>query len=86
MPSAMARTLSGGRSGLVGLVLGASENPFYAELMHEAVSQAAERGLRLLLFARGRWPDRGPHRRSFCCTTRSMAASLPPPSCRPVRR
>ena len=56
MPSAMARTLSGGRSGLVGLVLGASENPFYAELMHEAVNQAAERGLRLLLLHAGDGP------------------------------
>jgi LacI family transcriptional regulator len=49
MPSAMARTLSGGRSGLVGLVLAANENPFYGELMHEAVTQAAARGLRLLV-------------------------------------
>ena len=56
MPSAMARTLSGGRSGLVGLVLGANENPFYGELMHEAVSQAAERGLRLLLLHAGAGP------------------------------
>ena len=56
MPSAMARTLSGGRSGLVGLVLGANDNPFYAELMHEAVNQAAERGLRLLLLHAGAGP------------------------------
>jgi DNA-binding LacI/PurR family transcriptional regulator len=56
MPSAMARTLSGGRSGLVGLVLGSNDNPFYAELMHEAVKQAAERGLRLLLLHAGGGP------------------------------
>ena len=56
MPSAMARTLSGGRSGLVGLVLGSNDNPFYAELMHEAVAQAAERGLRLLLLHAGDGP------------------------------
>ena len=56
MPSAMARTLSGGRSGLVGLVLGSNDNPFYSELMHEAVAQAAERGLRLLLLHAGGGP------------------------------
>ena len=48
-PNALARTLSSGRSGLIGLVLGPIENPFYSELMQEAVSQAADRGLRLLL-------------------------------------
>ena len=53
MPSAMARTLSGGRSGLVGLVLGPNSNPFYAELLQEAVTQAAERGVRLLLLHAG---------------------------------
>jgi DNA-binding LacI/PurR family transcriptional regulator len=53
MPSVMARTLSGGRSGLVGLVLGSNDNPFYAELMNEAVAQAAMRGLRLLLLHAG---------------------------------
>jgi DNA-binding LacI/PurR family transcriptional regulator len=41
--------LSSGHSGLIGLVLGPIENPFYSELMQEAVSQAAARGLRLLL-------------------------------------
>jgi DNA-binding LacI/PurR family transcriptional regulator len=56
MPSAMARTLSGGRSGLVGLVLGSNDNPFYAELMHEVVAQTAERGLRLLLLHAGGGP------------------------------
>lgn len=53
MPSAMARTLSGGHSGLVGLVLGPNSNPFYAELLEEAVAQAASRGLRLLLVHTG---------------------------------
>ena len=56
VPSAMARTLSGGRSGLVGLVLGPKTNPFYAELLEEAVSQAADRGLRLLLLHAGPGP------------------------------
>jgi DNA-binding LacI/PurR family transcriptional regulator len=52
-PNALARTLSSGRSGLIGLVLGPIENPFYSELMQEAVSQAAARGLRLLLLHAG---------------------------------
>lgn len=56
MPSAMARTLSGGRSGLVGLVLGPNTNPFYSELLEEAVAQAADRGLRLLLLHAGPGP------------------------------
>jgi DNA-binding LacI/PurR family transcriptional regulator len=55
-PNAFARTLSSGRSGLVGLVLGPVENPFYAELMQEAVAQAAARGLRLLLVHAGAGP------------------------------
>ena len=53
MPSAVARARSGWHSGLIGLVLGSAGNPFYAELMHEAVSQAADRGLRLLLLHAG---------------------------------
>lgn len=55
-PNAFARTLSSGRSGLIGLVLGPIENPFYAELMQEAVAQAAVRGLRLLLLHAGSGP------------------------------
>lgn len=46
MPNALARTLSSGRSGLLGLVLGARSNPFYAMLLEEVVAQSAERGLR----------------------------------------
>ena len=53
MPNALARTLSSGRSGLIGLVLGSMENPFYSELMQEAVVQAAARGWRLLLLHTG---------------------------------
>jgi DNA-binding LacI/PurR family transcriptional regulator len=55
-PDAVARTLSGGRSGLIGLVLGEVHNPFYPELLQEAVAQAAERGLRLLLLHVGAGP------------------------------
>ncbi len=55
-PSVMARTLSGGRSGLIGFVLGPNSNPFYSELLEEAVAQAAERGLRLLLLHAGPGP------------------------------
>jgi DNA-binding LacI/PurR family transcriptional regulator len=55
-PNAMARTLSSGRSGLIGLALGPIENPFYTELMQEAVSQAAARGLRLLMLSAGTGP------------------------------
>ena len=53
MPNVLARTLASGRSGLIGLVLGSVENPFYAELMQEAVAQASTRGLRLLLLHAG---------------------------------
>jgi DNA-binding LacI/PurR family transcriptional regulator len=53
MPDALARTLSGGRSGLIGLVLGPVENPFYVALMQEIVTQAAGRGLRLLMLHLG---------------------------------
>lgn len=55
-PNALARTLVLGRSGLIGLVLGPIENPFYAELMQEAVAQAASRGWRLLLLHAGPGP------------------------------
>ncbi|MDQ1078058.1 LacI family DNA-binding transcriptional regulator [Pseudoroseomonas cervicalis] len=55
-PNILARTLVLGRSGLIGLVLGPVENPFYAELMQQAVAQAAARGLRLLLLHAGPGP------------------------------
>jgi DNA-binding LacI/PurR family transcriptional regulator len=55
-PNVLARTLVGGHSGLIGLVLGPVENPFYAELMQRAVSQAAARGRRLLLLHAGPGP------------------------------
>src|SRR3954467_10143284 len=45
MPNALARTLSSGKSGLLGMVLGPRSNPFYAMLLEEVVSQAAARGL-----------------------------------------
>ncbi|EHM02973.1 sugar-binding domain protein [Acetobacteraceae bacterium AT-5844] len=55
-PHASARTLSSGRSGLIGVVLGASTNPFYTELLHEAVRQAAGLGMRLLIIHAGPAP------------------------------
>ena len=55
-PHASARTLSSGRSGLIGLVVGSSENPFYTEVLHEAVRQVADRGLRLLVIHAGPGP------------------------------
>jgi DNA-binding LacI/PurR family transcriptional regulator len=55
-PNVLARSLVGGRSGLIGLVLGPVENPFYAELMQQTVAQAAARGWRLLLLHAGPGP------------------------------
>ncbi len=55
-PHASARTLSSGRSGLIGVVVGSSGNPFYTELLHEAVRQAAEREMRLLIIHAGAGP------------------------------
>ncbi|ONG47271.1 hypothetical protein BKE38_24245 [Pseudoroseomonas deserti] len=52
-PHASARTLSSGRSGLIGVVLGPPTNPFYTGLLHEAVRQAAARGMRLLVIHAG---------------------------------
>jgi DNA-binding LacI/PurR family transcriptional regulator len=56
MPNALARTLSSGRSGLLGLVLGPRSNPFYAMLLEEVVAQSAERGLRFLILHAGPGP------------------------------
>ncbi|MES2711436.1 MAG: LacI family DNA-binding transcriptional regulator [Pseudomonadota bacterium] len=53
LPNAFARTLSSGRSGLLGLVLGPATNPFYAMLLEELVTQAAARGLRFLIVHAG---------------------------------
>jgi DNA-binding LacI/PurR family transcriptional regulator len=55
-PNVLARTLVSGRSGLIGLVLGPMDNPFYAELMQQIVSQAGARGWRLLLLHAGAGP------------------------------
>ncbi len=55
-PNAFARTLSSGRSGLLGIVLGSVQNPFYSELLEEAVAQAAARGMRLLIVHAGGGP------------------------------
>lgn len=54
--NAFARTLSSGKSGLFGLVLGSAENPFYTELFHEAARQAELRGCRLLIIHAGGGP------------------------------
>lgn len=56
MPNALARTLSSGRSGLLGLVLGPRSNPFYATLLEEVVAQSAERSLRFLILHAGPGP------------------------------
>lgn len=55
-PYASARALASGRSGLIGVVVGASTNPFYTELLHEAVQQAAGLGMRLLIIHAGTGP------------------------------
>jgi DNA-binding LacI/PurR family transcriptional regulator len=55
-PNALARTLSSGRSGLIGLVLGPRSNPFYAMLLEELVARAAARDLRFLILHAGSSP------------------------------
>ncbi len=55
-PHASARTLSSGRSGLIGFVVGSSANPFYTEILHEAARQVAPRGMRLLIIHAGPGP------------------------------
>ncbi|MBO1074722.1 LacI family DNA-binding transcriptional regulator [Roseomonas marmotae] len=55
-PNALARTLSSGRSGLIGLVLGPSTHPIYTEILHETVAQAGERGMRMLMIHAGAGP------------------------------
>ena len=53
---ASARTLSSGRSGLIGMVLGPATAPIYTTLLHEATRQVAERGMRLLIIHAGAGP------------------------------
>jgi DNA-binding LacI/PurR family transcriptional regulator len=55
-PHASARTLSSGRSGLIGVVLGPSTSPVYTILLYEAVRQMADRGMRLLIIHAGAGP------------------------------
>lgn len=55
-PHASARTLSSGRSGLIGVVLGPSTSPVYTILLYEAVRQIADRGMRLLIIHAGAGP------------------------------
>lgn len=53
LPNAVARGLASGRSGLIGLALGPTENPLYTQLMQLAVQEAATRGLRFLVMHAG---------------------------------
>ncbi|MFC4208467.1 LacI family DNA-binding transcriptional regulator [Vreelandella malpeensis] len=55
-PNVLARTLSSGRSGLYGLILGPSSNPFYSELLHEATRQVESLGYRFLIIHAGSGP------------------------------
>ena len=55
-PHASARTLSSGRSGLIGMVLGPASSPMYTTLLYEATRQVAERGMRLLIMHAGPGP------------------------------
>lgn len=55
-PNVLARTLSSGRSGLYGLILGPSTNPFYTELLHEATRQVESLGYRFLIIHAGSGP------------------------------
>ncbi|HBM60196.1 MAG TPA: LacI family transcriptional regulator [Citreicella sp.] len=55
-PNIMARTLSSGRNGLYGLVLGPQDNPFYAQILYEATAQAEDLGFRLLIIHAGPGP------------------------------
>ncbi|MFC3125501.1 LacI family DNA-binding transcriptional regulator [Pseudoroseomonas globiformis] len=56
----LARSLQSGRSGLVGLVLGSTDNPFYGELLQEVVRQSGERGTRILILHAGFGPMERP--------------------------
>ncbi|RKK03208.1 LacI family DNA-binding transcriptional regulator [Pseudoroseomonas wenyumeiae] len=56
----LARSLQSGRSGLVGLVLGSTDNPFYGELLQEVMRQSAERGTRILILHAGFGPMERP--------------------------
>ena len=55
-PDPLARTLVGGRSGLIGVVLGPMENPFYAELLQSIVEETSARSMRPLLLHAGPGP------------------------------
>jgi DNA-binding LacI/PurR family transcriptional regulator len=55
-PHASARMMSSGRSGLIGVVVGSSSNPFYTELLHETVRQVAARKMRILIIHAGDGP------------------------------
>ncbi|MFC0281145.1 LacI family DNA-binding transcriptional regulator [Falsigemmobacter intermedius] len=48
-PNALARTLSSGRSGLYGIVLGPESNPLYSHILHAAMDEAESIGCRLLM-------------------------------------
>jgi LacI family transcriptional regulator, repressor for deo operon, udp, cdd, tsx, nupC, and nupG len=48
-PSEVARTLKAGRSGLIGLVVHAVDNPYFAELTRALVEEGALRGLTVVI-------------------------------------
>jgi DNA-binding LacI/PurR family transcriptional regulator len=56
LPNIMARSLSSGRSGLLGLVLGPLGNPFYAQLFEALVRAAGARGQRFIVIHAGHGP------------------------------
>ncbi|WP_226562582.1 LacI family DNA-binding transcriptional regulator [Salipiger thiooxidans] len=62
-PNIMARTLSSGRTGLYGLVIGPSDNPFYTQLLYEATRQAKELGFRILVTMPASAPSKKARRR-----------------------
>ena len=49
-PNAMARSLTSARSGVLGLVIGEMENPFYQEHLERLTRITAETGMQIMLF------------------------------------
>jgi len=55
-PHANARTMVTGRSGLIGFIMGPSQNPFYPQLLDELVQSASNRSLRTMVLHAGQKP------------------------------
>jgi DNA-binding LacI/PurR family transcriptional regulator len=53
-PNVIARSLSTRRSGIVAIVMGGLENPFYADVLDELALRLDEAGFRSLLFRQAR--------------------------------